>query len=141
MALRAWPEARTALGRAAPGADRIQGLLAYLDRPVTDPETAADRHREVEAWLARAPEKGPDLEPLAIFAADLRVRGGDWRGALALYPQAPQPGNRGWVALMRATCQARLGHPAPARDSLKLAGDDPAFRTERQALEQRLQGM
>jgi len=141
VALHAWPEARTALGRATPGADRIQGVLAYLDRPVTDPETAAERHREVEAWLARATEKGADLEPLAILAADLRVRGGDWRGALALYPPAPQPANRGWVALMRATCQARLGQVAPARESLKLAGDDPAFKPERQALEQRLQGM
>jgi hypothetical protein len=39
---------------------------------------------------------------------------------------------------MRATCQFRLGQAAPARESLKLAGDDPAFRKERQALEQQL---
>jgi len=105
---------------------------------VTDPETAADRHREVEAWLARATEKGPDLEPLAILAADLRVRASDWRGALAHYPSEPQPANRGWVTLMRATCQARLGQLAPARSTLKQAGDDPAYRSERLALAQRL---
>jgi len=109
LALHAWPEARAALGRAAPGPDRIQGVLAYLDRPAEDGESAAERHREVEAWLSRATEKGADLEPLAILAADLRV-----------------------------TCQTRLGQHAPAQATLKQAGDDPAFKAERQALEQRL---
>jgi hypothetical protein len=138
LALHDWPGARTALGRAAPGAERIQGVLAYLERPVTEAEPAEARRQEAEAWLARAPEKGPEREPLAILAADLRARTGDWKGALALYPSAPQPADRGWVALMRATCQFRLGQAAPARESLKLAGDDPAFRKERQALEQQL---
>jgi len=58
--------------------------------------------------------------------------------ALVRYPQDPQPGNRGWVLLLRATCQARLGQTAPARATLKLAGDDPAFKNERMALSQRL---
>jgi hypothetical protein len=139
LALRDWPAARTALGRALPGAERIQGVLAYLERPLGAEENAEARRKEAEAWLAKATEKGPDREPLAILAADLRARAGDWKGALALYPAAPQPANRGWVALMRATCLSRLGQPGPAKETLKLAADDPAFRNERQALEKTLQ--
>jgi tetratricopeptide (TPR) repeat protein len=138
LALREWPQARAALAKASAGPERIQGLMAYLNRPPGDGETPAARLKEVEAWLARAPEKGPDREPLAILAGDLRVRMGDWRAALSHYPSAPQPANRGWVTLMRATCQARLGQVAPARTTLKQAGDDPAFKNERQALGQRL---
>ena len=138
LALHAWPEARAALARASAGPDRIQALLTYLSRPVLTGETPEARLREVDGWLARAPEKGPDKEPLAILAGDLRVRTGDWRGALARYPQTPQPANRGWVILMRATCQARLGQTVPAKATLKQAGDDPAFKNERQALQQRL---
>ena len=140
LTLHDWAGARAALARASAGPERIQAVLAYLDRPPGAKEDPAARRREVEAWLARAPEKGADREPLAILAADLRVGGGDWRGALALYPSAPRPANRGWVALMRATCQARLGQPGPALATLKQAGDDPAFKTERQALQARLGG-
>jgi TolA-binding protein len=138
LALRDWSGARAALAKASAGPERIQALLAYLNRPPGAGELPAARLKEVDAWLARAPEKGPDREPLAILAGDLRVRGGDWRGALARYPVAPQPANRGWVLLMRATCQARLGQAAPARATLKQAGDDPAFKNERLALSQRL---
>jgi tetratricopeptide (TPR) repeat protein len=138
LALRDWPQARAALARASSGPERIQGLIAYLNRPSGDGETPAARLKDVEAWLVRAPEKGSDREPLAILAGDLRVRMGDWRAALAHYPSTPQPVNRGWVILMRATCQARLGQVVPARATLKLAGDEPAFKTERMALSQRL---
>jgi hypothetical protein len=138
LALHDWAGARAALARASAGAARIQALLLYLNRPAGEGETPAERIKEVDGWLARAPERGPDREPLAILAADLRARGGDWHGALARYPQDPQPANRGWVTLMRATCQARLGQKAPARETLKQAGDDPAFRNERQSLGRRL---
>jgi TolA-binding protein len=138
LTLRRWPEARAALARASAGPERIQALVTYLDRPAGPGEAPAARRREAEAWLARAPEQGADREPLAILAADLRVREGDWRRALALYPAEPQPAHRGWVALMRATCQARLGQKQPALATLKEAGDDKAYKAERQALEQRL---
>jgi TolA-binding protein len=138
LALRKWPEARAALARAQAGPERIQALVTYLNRPAGSGESPADRRREVDGWLARAPEKSPDREPLAILAADLRVRQADWKGALALYPATPQPANRGWVALMRATCQARLGRKEPAKATLKAAADDRSFQAERKALEQRL---
>ena len=138
VALRDWAGARAALARASAGPERIQALLIYLNRPAGEGETPADRVKEVDGWLARAPEKGAEREPLAILAADLRARTGDWRGALARYPQDPQPANRGWVTLMRATCQARLGQKVPARETLKQAGDDPAYKNERAALGRRL---
>lgn len=138
LALHDWPGARTALAKAASGPLRVQALLTYLSRPAGAGELPAARLAEVDTWLARAREKGPDREPLAILAGDLRVQSGDWRGALARYPRDPQPANRGWVMLMRATCLARLGQTAPARATLKLAGDDPAFKAERMALSQRL---
>jgi TolA-binding protein len=138
LALHDWPQARVALAKASAGPDRIQGLLAYLGRPPGPQETPAARIKEVDAWLARAREKGPVREPLAILAGDLRVRSGDWRGALARYPPSPQPANRGWVTLMRATCQVRLGQNDSAKATLKQAGDDPAFKSERLALGQRL---
>jgi TolA-binding protein len=138
LALHDWAAARAALARASAGPERIQALLTYLNRPPGTGETAQLRIKEVDGWLARAPEKGPDREPLAILDADLRVRGGDWQGALARYPQDPQPPDRGWVVLMRATCQARLGQTGPARATLKQAGDDPSYKTERQALARKL---
>jgi len=138
LALHDWAGARAALAKASAGPERVRALLNYLSRPAGTGEPPAARLKEVETWLARAPEKGPDREPLAILAGDLRVRTGDWRGALARYPSDPQPANRGWVLLMRATCQARLGQTAPALATLKLAGDDPAFKNERLALSQRL---
>jgi len=138
LALRQWPQARAALVRASAGPERIQALVAYLDRPLAEGETPQARRRDVEAWLARAPEKGADREPLAILAADLRVRGEDWRGALALYPGDPRPEDKGWVTLMRATCQDRLGQKDAALATLKQAGDEKAFKAERDALQQRL---
>ena len=138
LALKHWPEARAALAKARPGPERIQTLLAFLRRPADAGVTPQDRRKEVDAWLARAPEQGANREPLAILAGDLRVQEGDWRGALARYPSAPQPGNRGWVALMRATCQERLGQKDAARETLREAKDDKAYQADREALEQRL---
>jgi len=137
-ALQAWPATRAALAKAKPGPERVQVLLTLLTRPADKGEGATARLREVEGWLARAPEKGADREPLAILAADLRVRAGDWKGALALYPATPQTANRGWVTLMRATCQARLGQKEPAKATLKQAADEPVFKNERMALGQQL---
>ena len=137
-ALQAWPATRAALAKARPGPERVQVLLTLLTRPADKGEGATARLREVEGWLARAPEKGADREPLAILAADLRVRAGDWKGALALYPATPQTANRGWVTLMRATCQARLGQKEPAKATLKQAADEPVFKNERMALGQQL---
>jgi len=139
LALRQWPVLKAALAHARPGADRIQALLGYLNRPLEAPETAADRSREVESWLSRATEKGPDREPLVILAADHKARQGDWKGALALYPAAPAAAqSQGWVALMRATCQARLGHADTALATLKEAKDVAGFKNERASLEKRL---
>ena len=92
----------------------------------------------MDSWLARAPEKGPDREPLVILAADHKARQGDWKAALALYPAAPAAKSQGWVALMRATCQARLGQHDTALATLKDAKDVAAFKNERASLEKRL---
>jgi TolA-binding protein len=134
LALGHWSRARAALAKARPGPERIQALVALLNRPPDPGEAPGTRRKEAEAWLARAPEQGAVREPLAILTADLRVREGNWRGALSLYPSEPQPANRGWVALMRATCQTRLGQAEPAEATLKEAENEPSFRTERQAL-------
>jgi hypothetical protein len=138
LALHDWSGARAALAKATAGPERIQALLTYLTRPAGTGEAPAARIKEVDGWLARAPEKGPEREPLAILAGDLRVRSGDWRGALARYPLVPQPANRGWVTLMRATCQVRLGQTGPARATLKQGSQEPSFKNERLALSQRL---
>jgi hypothetical protein len=66
------------------------------------------------------------------------VRAEDWRGALALYPSEPRLEDKGWVTLMRATCQDRLGQRKAALATLKQAGDEKAFKAERDALQQRL---
>lgn len=138
VALGQWPEARASLGRARPGAARIQTLLRFLNRPMEANETPEARRKDIEAWFSRAPEKGEDREPLAILAADHRARAGEWKAALALYPAAPSAANRGWVALMRATCQARLGQNTSALATLKEAGAAPGFRNERASLEKQL---
>lgn len=130
----AWPATRAALGKAKAGPDRIQVLMTLLNRPSEPKEAPGTRLKEVEGWLAKAREQGSDREPLLLLAADLRARKGDWRGALALYPAAPQPGNRGWVALMRATCLARLGQATQAQAILQGAAGDPAYKAERDAL-------
>jgi predicted Zn-dependent protease len=98
-------------------------------------ETAAQRLKEAEAWLARAPEKGAAREPLAILVADLRFQHGDARGALALYPiKAALPEQRGWVALMRAQVLMKLGQPEQARALIKEARDEQGFKGQRDAL-------
>ena len=137
-ALEAWPETRSALARAKPGPERIQVLLALLNRPAEPREGSTARSKEVEGWLGRAPEKGAEREPLAILAGDLRARNRDWRGALGFYPASPGAENRGWVALMRATCQAHLGQKALALGTLKEAAGDPAYKPQREALSQKL---
>jgi hypothetical protein len=132
--LKRWKEARVALGKVPSGPERIAVLLNYLQRPADKEEGALGRLREAENWFARLAEKGPEREPIAILVADLRAKSGDWRNALALYPTDPQKGNRGWTALMRATCQLRLGQKDAAKATLKTAVDEPDFKMERQTL-------
>ena len=138
VSLGAWAEARAALAKAKPGPDRIRTVLTLLSRPLEPKETAPVRLKEAEGFLAKAPEKGAEREALVILVADLKSREGDWKGALASYPAAPQPANRGWVALMRATCLARLGKVDGAKEALHAAAAEPAFKNERDALAQRL---
>lgn len=138
VSLRQWKDARPALARARPGPERIQALMLYLSRPMEDGERAEARTRDIESWLARAPEKGGVKEPLVLLAADHRARAGEWRAALALYPVKPSAANQGWVALMRATCQARLGQQKPALATLKEAREVAGFKNERASLERRL---
>jgi len=136
--LHRWEEVRAPLGRALPGAERITILVSFLQRPSAKGETPGARLKEAEGWLARSREKGTLREPLVILVADLRVKGGDWRGALNLYPEEAAPENRGWVALMRATCQWKLGRLEAAKTTLKAATDVPGFKMERQTLAKQL---
>lgn len=129
-----WPEARTALAGAKPGPDRMAGVLALLRRPHEEKEAPSIRLKEAETQLAKAPEKPGDREGLNILVADLRAQIGDWRGALALYPAAPSKEHLGWVALMRATAQWKLGQRPQAKATLKTAEEAEAFRPERQTL-------
>jgi hypothetical protein len=138
IALQRWKDVNGVLGKATPGPERIAALLAYLQRPPEKQENPTGRQREAENCLSRLPEKGPDREPIAILVADLRAKGGDWRNALALYPAEPQKGNRGWTALMRATCQLKLGQRDAAKTTLKTAVDEPDFKMERQTLGKQL---
>jgi hypothetical protein len=138
VALKRWPEAKGALPKATPGPERMKTLLAYLRRPAEYGQDKSSRRAEAEAWLVRSPEKGTDREPLTILVADLRAQAADWRGALALYPTAPLPEHRGWVALMRASCQLKLGQKDTARATLKAAVDEPGFKMERQSLAKQL---
>ncbi|WP_005035413.1 tetratricopeptide repeat protein [Holophaga foetida] len=133
ISLKQWKQASAPLARATPGPERMAALMAYLRRPRETGDLAI-RRREAEGWLARIREKGRDREPLVLLVADLRAQGADWRGALALYPTAPQAENKGWVALMRATCQLRLNQREEARSTLKAAANDPGFKMERQTL-------
>lgn len=138
ISLKRWREAKVALGRAEPGVDRAAAILACLQRPAEKGEGPTSRLREAEGWLARLPEKGPDREPIVVLVADLRAKAGDWRRALSLYPPEPQKGNRGWVALMRATCQLKLGRKDAAKVTLKTAANEPDFKMERQTLGKQL---
>lgn len=129
-----WSTLGKLLPRAKPGPERIQLVLALLRRPPAKEERSTARLREAEGWLARAPEKGADREPLAVLVADLRAQQNDWRGALALYPEQPQAALRGWVALQRATALLRLGKKEQARAVLQTHLEEPAFKVERQTL-------
>ncbi len=129
-----WEQALKALARARPGPDRMEVLLRCLRRPAAGSEAAGGRLREAEAALARAPEKGADREPLAVLVADLRAKGGDWKGALSLYPENPSAAQLGWVSLMRATCLSHLGQKAPAKAALQRAAASADFKTERERL-------
>jgi TolA-binding protein len=138
LALGHGSRAQAALAKARPGPERVRALVVFLNRPPDPGDAPGARLKEAEAWLARAPEQGAAREPLAILTADLRAREGNWKGALSLYPGKPAPADRGWVALMRATCQARLGQTEPAMATLKEAENEPSFKSERQALATRL---
>jgi hypothetical protein len=138
IALKRWSDAKTALGRAQPGPDRVAALVTYLQRPVEMNENSTGRLKEAEGWLAKLAEKGPDREALSILVADLRAKGGDWKGALALYPADPQKASRGWVALMRATCQVKLNLRNDAKITLKIAVNEPDFKMERATLGKQL---
>lgn len=133
VSLHQWKQASLPLAHAIAGPERMAVLMAYLRRPREAGDLAA-RRREAEGWLARVREKGRDREPLVLLVADLRAQGNDWRGALALYPAAPQPENKGWVALMRATCQLKLNQPDQAKATLKAVANDPGFKMERLTL-------
>lgn len=138
LATRDFKTVRAALARALAGPERVTVLTAYLRRPLEAAESASARRQESEGWLARAAEKGPDREPLVILVADLRAKAADWRGALSLYPAQPTKANAGWVALMRATCQQKLGQKEAARNTLKQAVDEPGFKMERETLAKEL---
>lgn len=138
IALGKWTEGAAALEGAKPGPERIAALVAFLRRPQGPKDSPRARLGEAESRLARAPEKGAAREPLVLLVADLRAGLGDWRGALALYPEEASPEQRGWVALMRATCQARLGQRDAARGTLKKADAEQAFKSERQRLQNQL---
>jgi hypothetical protein len=66
------------------------------------------------------------------------VKAGDWRGALNLYPLQVSKEQRGWVALMRATCHQKLGQREAAKTTLQQAVDEPGFRMERESLARQL---
>lgn len=133
-----WLPALRVLPQAKPGAERIDTLLRCLRRPLAEGETPSARLKEAEAFLARAAEKGGDRDPLAILVADLRAKAGDWKGALALYPEAPKPEQLGWVGLMRATCQIRLGQKSAAKATLDKAAGAGEFKSERERLTKEL---
>ena len=133
-----WEGLRKALPGALPGAERIAVVLAYLRRPLEASESPEQRRKESEAWLARLSERGPTRSPLAILVADQRMQAGDWRGALALYPAAPEPPDRAWVMLMRAQALQRLGRIPEARKALESVAGEARFKTEREALAGRL---
>jgi TolA-binding protein len=137
MALKDWKTVPAALNRAKPGPERIALLTAYLRRP-GEPSEAGSLLKAAEGWLAKAPEKGADREPLVLLVADLRARFGDWRGALNLYPTQATKEQQGWVALMRATCQWKLGQPEAAKATLKQAENESGFRMERTSLAKQL---
>ena len=134
VALRDWKGVRITVPKAQPGPERIRALTSLLERPLEAGETAAHRRAEAEGWLPRLSEKVEVREPLLIRIADLRLQAGDARGALALYPEKPAQAHLGWVSLMRAQAQLRLGQRAAAKASLQAAQGVDGFRGQRDAL-------
>ncbi len=135
VSLAHWSEVRKALVRAESGDARIKLLVRLLQRPLQPKEALRQRLTEAESWLRRAPEKGADREPLLILVADLRLQDGDARGALVLYPsKAAEPGQRGWVSLMKAQALVRLGQREMARAVILEARDEQGFKGQRDAL-------
>ncbi len=138
VTLRDWKGARTSLPKAQPGPERVRALTTLLQRPLAKGETPAHRRREAEGWLGRISEKPEAKEPLLIRVADLRTQTGDYRGALALYPTKPSQPQIGWVSLMRAQAQLRLGQREAAKATLQAAKGVDGFRGQRDALEKAL---
>ena len=137
-ALNHWEGLRNTLPRAKPGAERIKALLRLLQRPLGQGENHQQRLKEAEGWLSRALERGEDREPLVILVADLRMQTGDHKGALALYPTQPSPAHRGWVSLMRAQAQLKLGDKNAAKATIHAARDEQNFQMERRTLAKQL---
>jgi hypothetical protein len=134
VALRNWAVVRAAAPRAKSGELRVKAIAALLQRPMDRNEKVTQRRAEAEGWLGRLGEKGVDREAVQVVVADLRLQTGDPRGALALYPEKPEPSRAGWVGLMRAQAQARLGRKAEARATLKAAEGADGFRQQRETL-------
>lgn len=138
VTLQDWKGVRATLPRCPAGVTRVQGVAALLQRPLAKGETSAQRRQEAEGWLGRLSEPAAEKEPVVIRVADLRVATGDYRGALALYPEKPEASRLGWVALMRANAQLRLGQRDAARATLLAAKGVDGFRGQRDALEKSL---
>jgi len=132
-----WIDAGMKITKLTPGEDRINAVLTLLRRPMLPYEIPA-RLNEAEDWLKKCSEKSPVNEPLIIFVADLRMQTNNPKGALALYPEKPQPENRGWVSLMRATAMVKLGQNEGAKKLLEENSSVPEFKSNRQALADRL---
>ncbi|HJV23649.1 MAG TPA: hypothetical protein VJ570_13185 [Holophagaceae bacterium] len=138
VALQDWKGVRLSAPRAQAGPERVRAVTTLLQRPFAKGETAAQRRAEAEGWLGRLSEHADVKEPLLIRVADLRSQTGDYRGALALYPLKPAPTQLGWVSLMRAQAQLRLGQKEAAKATLQAAKGVDGFRGQRDALEKSL---
>ncbi|HJV89168.1 MAG TPA: tetratricopeptide repeat protein [Holophagaceae bacterium] len=138
VTLQDWKGVRASAPRAQAGPERIRAVTSLLQRPFAKGETAAQRRAEAEGWLGRLSESADAKEPLLIRVADLRSQTGDYRGALALYPLKPAPAQLGWVSLMRAQAQLRLGQRDAAKATLQAAKGVDGFRGQRDALEKSL---
>jgi len=137
LAEKNWIEADIKIAKLKPGEDRINAVVALLRRPMLPYETGV-RLKEAEDWLKNCSEENPAKESLIILVADLRMQANDPGGALALYPTEPQPGNLGWVSLMRAAAMARLGQKEEAKKLLDENASIPEFKSNRQALADQL---
>ena len=129
-----WTAVKRSLDQAQPGALRIAVVRKLLERPLAAKESSSQRLSEAETWLRKAKEMGVVREPLSILVADLRVRVGDAKGALLLYPVHPDdPSQRGWVALMRAQALVKLGQRSEAEKAIREARDESGFTGQRDA--------